>query len=134
MCVDLDRAVVAAVGMLNVHPGARLSVGSKYRPVNSDPAVPLDAQRADAFAGVVQIAVLVQIHREPDVVVDAAVPVFDDVDVAVVVDGEVVRAVERRADGGAGGEIDGVAVGEHGDRLVLQVEPVDLVRVVVVVT
>ena len=36
--------------------------------------------------------------REPDVVVDAAVAVLDDVDVAVVVDREVVRAGQRGAD------------------------------------
>ena len=68
----------------------RLSVGSKYRPVNSEPTVPFDAQRAEPLAGVVEIAVPVQVPGEPDVIVDAAVAVLDDVDVAVVIDGEVV--------------------------------------------
>ena len=61
---------------------------------------------AEAFAGVEQIAVLVQVLREPDVVVDTAVAVFDDVEVAVAVDGQVVGAGEAGSDRSAGGQVD----------------------------
>ena len=78
--------------------------------MNSEPTVPLRRPAADAFAGVEQVAVVVQVLGEPDVVVDAAVAILDDVDVAVMVDGEVVGIVQSRAHRQAGGQVDGVAV------------------------
>jgi hypothetical protein len=52
--------------------------------VNSDPTVSFEADRASPSPQGVEIRVLVQIAREPDVVVRAAVAVLHDVDVAVV--------------------------------------------------
>ena len=106
----------------------RLLRGSKYKPVNSDPRVPFDAQRTEPFAGVGQVAIEVQIARKPDVVVGAAVTVLDDVDVAVVADREVVWARKAGANRHARGESIVLRVREYGDRLGREIEHVHLVR------
>ena len=96
---DLDGAVVLAGGMLDVDPRPAL-----VRRVEVEPGE-LRAERAvrrpptDSLAGVSQVAVLVEVTSGPDVVVDAAVAVLDDVDVALVVDGQVVRAGVRAPTG-----------------------------------
>ena len=95
----------------------RLLVGSKYRPVNSEPTRAVRCPTRRFLRRRRQIAVPVQVLGEPDVVVDTAVAVLDDVDVAVVVDGQVVGARQRTADRRAGGQVDGAPVGEDRDRV-----------------
>ena len=109
---DFDRPVIAAGGMLNVDPGPALveRVEVQAGEFRSRRAVATPSARCPRPDP--SVAVLVQILGEPDVVVDAAVPVLDDVDVAVVVDREVVGIRQRRAHRKAGGQVDGVPVGE----------------------
>ena len=68
--------------------------------------MPFDAQRASPSPGIEEVAVLVPVGGEPDVVVRAAAPIFDDVDVAFVVDGEVVGVPQAAPNGQAGREVD----------------------------
>ena len=99
--------------MLNVDPAPALVGRVEIQASELRAARAVRRPAADAFILIEQIAVLVQIIREPDVVVAAAVPVFDDVDVAVVVNTQIVRAVERCANCRTRREIDGVSVREH---------------------
>ena len=68
---DLDRAIVVRVGVLDVDPGATLvgRIEVQTRELRSGRAI--RRPPTEAFAGIVQVAVLVQVLREPDVVIDA---------------------------------------------------------------
>src|SRR5262245_59699921 len=92
---DLNRAIDAAVRVLDVHVGlVRIAkVEIETRELRAYGAVGNPAP--DPFAGVVQVPVLVENNSEPDVVVLRAGAVLDDVHVALVVDGEVVGVPER---------------------------------------
>ena len=89
--ISMVRSLLAG-GVLDVDPGPTLvgRVEVEAGELRAEGAVGRPA--ADALAGVGQVAVVVEVVGEPDVVVDAAVAVLDDVDVAVVVDGQVVGA------------------------------------------
>src|SRR5262245_18046012 len=89
---DFDRSVRAARWMLDVDPGPPFVSWIEVESRELGPHCAVRCPSADSFTRIEHIAVLVQISREPDVVVDAAVAVFDDIDVAVMVDGEIVRA------------------------------------------
>jgi len=43
----------------------------------------------DSLARIVQVAIVVQVFGEPDIVITAAIPVLDDVDIAVIIDREI---------------------------------------------
>src|SRR5687768_13021910 len=82
---DFDGPIVVTVRMLDVDPGATFVCGIevKARELGSGRAVRGPARQP--LAAVVQVAVLVHILREPDIVVHAAGAILDDVDVPVVV-------------------------------------------------
>ena len=77
---DFNRAVVGAVRMLDIDPGAALvlRVEVQARELRTQRAVRGPA--CQAFARIQQVAILVQVLREPDVVIDAAVAVLDSAD------------------------------------------------------
>ena len=67
-----------------------------------------------------QVPIPVQVIGKPDVVVHAAVAILDDVDVAVMVDRQVVRTAECGADRKACRQVDGIPIREDRDRLRLR--------------
>ena len=70
---DLDRAIDTARRMLDVHPRAEFVGRIEVKAGEFRPRSTVRRPPADAFALVQQIAVAVQILREPDVVVLSAV-------------------------------------------------------------
>ena len=96
---DFDRSIVAAVRVLDVHPGAALVGRVEVEPgeLGADRAVGRPAPKA--LARILQVSVVIQIEGEPDVVVGPAVAILDDVDVVIVIDRQVVGVGQRRTDG-----------------------------------
>src|SRR5688572_3682589 len=84
--------------MLNVHPGAAFVGRIEVQPGEFRAKRAIGCPPGQSFSFIVQIAVVVRIPGEPDVVVDAAVAVFDDIDVPFVIDGEIVGTRERQSD------------------------------------
>ena len=125
---DFDSAIVTTERMLDVHPSAALVFGIKIEPAELRPRRAITGPARQAFVGVVQITILVQIVGEPDVVINPTIAVFDNIDVAVMVDREVIWAGQSAADRETGGgEVDGIAVRKDRDRVSLQIQTINLV-------
>ena len=124
---NFNRPVVVAVGMLDVDPSPAFVEWVEVQ------AGELRSQRAircpprETLTRIRKIPVPVQVLGNPDVVTFATCEVFNDVDVPILVDRKVVDVGQTGADRGASREVDGESVGDHRDRVLLQVEPVRLV-------
>ncbi len=114
--------------MLDVHPRAPFVRRIEIQSGELGTGRAVRGPSRQPFTWIGHVAVLVQIAREPDVVVQRAAAVFHDVDVPIVIHSEVVGVGERQSDRVAGGEVCGAAVGEHRDGLAAQVDAVNLVR------
>ena len=89
---DFDSPVVIAVRMLNVHPGSALIRRVKVEAGKLRSHRPVRRPSRQALARIGQITVSVEVPGEPDIVIAATGPVLDDVDIAIMVDRQVVRA------------------------------------------
>ena len=113
--------------MLDVNPGATLVLGVKVKAGKLRPDGSVTSPTCQTFACVQEVSVPVQVIGEPDVVVHAAIAIFDDVDVAVMVDCQVVRRAQPATHWKACRKIEGIAVGEDRDLLGLQFKTVNFV-------
>ena len=87
---DFDCPVVVAGWMLDVDPSAALVLRIEVQTGEFGTEGTVASPASQTFTFVVQIAIFVQIACEPDIINFATRLIFDDVDVAIVVDRQVV--------------------------------------------
>lgn len=95
---DLDGAIHTTAGVLNVHVGLVRVELVEVQTGELGAWGTIRSPATDAFAVVEQVAILVDVPGESDIIILAAVTVLVDVDVAFGIDGQIVGATQGAAD------------------------------------
>ena len=112
---DFDQPVDLTRGVLNIHERPVRCPEVEVQPGELRTRRAVRRPSCQAFSRVEQVTVLVQVNREPDVVIRTAASVFDNVDVALGVDGQVVGVSEASANRQVRRKIDGLWRCEQSD-------------------